>query len=302
MSIRSAGISQILDCAICAERYDDRERRPKLLQCGHTFCKRCLGELSSSIIQQDKRGRDVTLQCPSCRQTTCLNIGSCVSQLSDNFAIISFLSCEEAERPQSDYCKRHRDEKIKFFCAPCQRLLCPSCALQHVSQSLHKVEKAESAAMAYREQIHLAIVDCKEKQKVLDKILQDATKEKQQLEGLSQSFFQLLNTTSDVLLLSRRQMLKQLEDLASQACLATPLTLKNSQSCSQVTAGAGFQVPPGVWCTPDSAEKSPSSFRVFQNRADCRIKYASGRIVRELRNHRNGQELFNIPIDVIESD
>ena len=45
-----------LSCALCFERYNDKERLPICLDCGHTFCKGCL-----------IRGNIVA--CPTCRAT-----------------------------------------------------------------------------------------------------------------------------------------------------------------------------------------------------------------------------------------
>lgn len=51
---------------------------------------------------------------------------------------------------------------------------------------LHKTENVESATLKYRQQIHLAISDCKEKKR-LDEIIQVAELERLRLESLSKS-------------------------------------------------------------------------------------------------------------------
>lgn len=35
-------LEEILTCSICIEIYNDTERKPLFLLCGHTFCAKCL--------------------------------------------------------------------------------------------------------------------------------------------------------------------------------------------------------------------------------------------------------------------
>ncbi|XP_042211531.1 uncharacterized protein LOC121858943 [Homarus americanus] len=45
------------ECSVCLDSYNERERRPRSLPCGHAFCSSCVTDL----IKRDK------LTCPSCR-------------------------------------------------------------------------------------------------------------------------------------------------------------------------------------------------------------------------------------------
>ena len=60
-----------LSCALCFERYNDKERLPIGLDCGHTFCNGCL-----------IRGNIVA--CPTCRTT----MTKPVSQLRPNYGVL----------------------------------------------------------------------------------------------------------------------------------------------------------------------------------------------------------------------
>ncbi|XP_063772733.1 E3 ubiquitin-protein ligase TRIM32-like [Pseudophryne corroboree] len=246
----SKGLHDFSHCTICTEIYNETNRRPKLLSCGHTLCLKCLQELFSRTLDLPVYQQTSNLRCPSCRQTTEIFHVCCVSRLPDNFAIINFLTDEESSK---QYCKKHQDEKIKFFCHQCQRLLCPSCALQHVTQTLHKIENVESAALKYRQQIHLAINDCKEKQNRLDEIIQKAEVEKLKLENLSRSFQNIAIATNDLELLFQKQILQNLQTITAKlsetikhTILPRPKGHKNKQS---------FLIPPGYWSTPLPTEK-----------------------------------------------
>ena len=50
------------ECTVCMEQFDEEDRCPRLLACGHTFCHICLTQLL------DSSAKDDALTCPKCRQ------------------------------------------------------------------------------------------------------------------------------------------------------------------------------------------------------------------------------------------
>ncbi len=54
-------LDEQLNCSICLDTYTD----PKLLQCFHTFCTKCLIPLVAGDGQEN-----LVLTCPTCRQVT----------------------------------------------------------------------------------------------------------------------------------------------------------------------------------------------------------------------------------------
>ncbi|PPR96307.1 hypothetical protein GOBAR_AA24354 [Gossypium barbadense] len=50
-------------CSVCQTRYNEEERVPLLLQCGHGFCKECLSRMFSA-------SSDTSLPCPRCRHVS----------------------------------------------------------------------------------------------------------------------------------------------------------------------------------------------------------------------------------------
>ena len=54
-------LKEELNCSICFDTYTD----PKLLQCFHVYCKKCLVPL----VVRDQQGK-LGLTCPTCRQIT----------------------------------------------------------------------------------------------------------------------------------------------------------------------------------------------------------------------------------------
>ncbi|KAM3932723.1 E3 ubiquitin-protein ligase TRIM32-like [Leptodactylus fuscus] len=246
----SSRLFNLVHCTICTEKYNEADRRPKVLCCGHTFCMKCLQELHNRSLHPAVK-KNPPLRCPSCRQKTKMSNTWCGSRLPDNFAIINFLADEKSFK---QYCKKHENEIMTFFCHQCQRLLCPSCALQHAARKLHKTENVESAALKYRLQIHLAINDCKEKQKRLLEIIQEAKVEKLKLESLSRSLENIAIATNDFEVLFQKQILEDLQNMiASLSQDVKQNVLPGPRSCRDREAVLN---PPGYWCIPNSIEIS----------------------------------------------
>ena len=113
-----------LTCAICLDAFKD----PKLLQCFHVYCKDCLQRL----VVQDRQGQ-LSLRCPTCRQSTLLPPATGVSGLQPAFHInhqseiqdalekvkkpqnIICGKCTKSQRPATSYCRDCGD----FICAVC---------------------------------------------------------------------------------------------------------------------------------------------------------------------------------------
>jgi len=66
-----------LKCPVCKEVYTD----PRILSCGHTFCRPCIGALSERA-------------CPICRKQFIFS-GTGVDDLTKNFCVANLLQKEE---------------------------------------------------------------------------------------------------------------------------------------------------------------------------------------------------------------
>ena len=97
-------MSELTDCPICLERYNKTEKVPKILNCGHTFCKECL------IKQKNKYGK---LECSICRE----NIKNDPEQLITNRTIFDLLytpKIEENNIYERSNSNSITDEKLSF--------------------------------------------------------------------------------------------------------------------------------------------------------------------------------------------
>ncbi|XP_010276682.1 PREDICTED: E3 ubiquitin-protein ligase KEG isoform X2 [Nelumbo nucifera] len=69
-------------CSVCHNKYNEEDRVPLLLQCGHGFCKDCLSRMFSA-------SPDTTLPCPRCRHLSV--VGNSVHALRKNFAVLALI-------------------------------------------------------------------------------------------------------------------------------------------------------------------------------------------------------------------
>ena len=51
-------MENIIECSICLEKYDKKEKLPRILTCGHTFCTSCLLKI------KEKNKPDNKIKCP----------------------------------------------------------------------------------------------------------------------------------------------------------------------------------------------------------------------------------------------
>lgn len=69
-----------INCPICYDTYNDKDKIPRILHCGHTFCQICLMDLRTSNI----------LTCPTCRKFFSPEVKSLIK----NFTILGkFFKC-----------------------------------------------------------------------------------------------------------------------------------------------------------------------------------------------------------------
>ncbi|GBG60914.1 hypothetical protein CBR_g16035 [Chara braunii] len=69
-------------CSVCQMTYNEDDRAPMMLTCGHSFCKECLAHLFAE-------SSDHTLPCPRCRQIS--KVGNSVEALRKNFGMLSLI-------------------------------------------------------------------------------------------------------------------------------------------------------------------------------------------------------------------
>ncbi|XP_059927342.1 E3 ubiquitin-protein ligase RNF182 [Gadus macrocephalus] len=80
-----------MECKICYQRYNLRNRRPKVLACLHRVCARCLGRILDAA-----EGGSLAISCPFCRRETGVSGRRLLlSELPDDAGVVGRLSTRD---------------------------------------------------------------------------------------------------------------------------------------------------------------------------------------------------------------
>ena len=157
-------VEEELNCSICLDTYSD----PKLLQCLHAFCRKCLVPL----LVRDQQGQ-LILTCPICRHDTPVPANG-VTGLQPAFQINHLLEimeehkkaaadppaiAEKAERDSASLtsrnkvkvcCREHAGKEVELFCETCQEPICWKCVLKSANHHSHDYEELDKAFERYK--------------------------------------------------------------------------------------------------------------------------------------------------------
>ena len=112
MAIQTPKWTEFLQCSICSNQFDQHNKKPVSLGCGHTFCESCLSKLPKT-------------QCPSDH----VNVETEISKLPFNFALLHLVGAEipDDELPPIESVQnnavqyrasKHCIEKLALFLRP----------------------------------------------------------------------------------------------------------------------------------------------------------------------------------------
>ena len=131
-------LNEQLTCPICLERYTD----PKLLQCFHVFCEKCIQKCLKPVAHQTPEKQVV--ECPTCRQSTSLPQNG-VSGLQGAFLIHHLFDIQDLFKkvitPAETKCVNCEKQVPTCYCHTCG-FLCGDCKTMHLKWkefSSHKI-------------------------------------------------------------------------------------------------------------------------------------------------------------------
>ena len=157
-------LEEQLNCSICLDIYDD----PKLLQCFHTYCRKCLVK----VVVRDQQG-DLSLTCPICRQATPVPANG-VTGLQSAFQTNEILRIRDdlvkkrdmAVKSKVDVtpltpatekaipnCFEHVDKEREYYCETCEVLICYKCALKGGKHEGHDYDEIKKAYERYKKEV-----------------------------------------------------------------------------------------------------------------------------------------------------
>ena len=160
-------VEEELNCSICLDTYSD----PKLLQCFHAYCRKCLVKL----VVRDQQGQ-LILTCPICRHDTPVPANG-VAGLQPAFQINHLLeimeehkkaaadpqaSAEKAERDSASLtsrnkvkvcCREHAGKEVELFCETCGEPVCWKCIAKGGKHHSHDYEELDKAFERYKVEV-----------------------------------------------------------------------------------------------------------------------------------------------------
>ena len=178
-------LEEQLNCSICLDIYDD----PKLLQCFHTYCRKCLVKL----VVRDQQG-DLSLTCPICRQATPVPANG-VAGLQSAFQTNKFLRIREDLVKERDTavslegskvratpltsstkktipnCFEHVDKERELYCGTCGELICYKCAFRGGKHEGHNYDEIKNAYEKYKGEVRPSLEPMEGKLNTLKKAL-----------------------------------------------------------------------------------------------------------------------------------
>ncbi len=179
-------LDEQLNCSICLDTYTD----PKLLQCSHAYCQKCLIKL----VVRDQQGQ-LALTCPNCRHVTPIPPNG-VRGLQSAFRINEFLEirddlkkvkelipCQEpglegdttsqnASINFSHHCSDHAGRGLEIFCETCNDLVCYKCVAKNGKHHDHDYDPLDEVFEKYKGEITCSLEPVKNQLKIIHKALE----------------------------------------------------------------------------------------------------------------------------------
>ncbi|XP_038062827.1 E3 ubiquitin-protein ligase TRIM56-like [Patiria miniata] len=180
MATALKSIGPHLECDICADKY----KQPKVLDCMHSFCQKCLEKYYTS-----RYAGQQTIPCPVCRRETVLP-ETHIQGLKTNFhlmGIVEEVSLQEKvvssvkKTPEEDEskCQKHKGEVKWFYCETCEELICRVCTVvSHCKPKHHYIESGE-ASRKYKQSLKDMFPDFTKNIKRLEQSLATSSQAKQ---------------------------------------------------------------------------------------------------------------------------
>ncbi len=170
-------IKKLDEQLICLDTYTD----PKLLQCFHNYCTKCLIPLVRDSKEQ------LTLTCPACSQVTpipskgvrglqsAIQINELIEIRDDLKKAKDPIPGEETSQPPSKnathYCSEHAGKEIELHCETCNELICYKCAFKGGKHHDHNSDPLDEAFDKYKGEIMSSLEPMEKQLKTINTVL-----------------------------------------------------------------------------------------------------------------------------------
>ncbi|KAK7087118.1 tripartite motif-containing protein 55-like [Littorina saxatilis] len=129
---------EALTCCLCLEIYTS----PKLLPCSHSFCLKCLQDLTTHL-------KSESVPCPQCRKRVKVPPGG-VASFQNNF----YLNPQDLDKARDGtLCLTHSNQELDLYCEDCKIAVCLKCVLtKHKQHDTMDLSEAASEAKSQLKQ------------------------------------------------------------------------------------------------------------------------------------------------------
>lgn len=139
-------------CNICFEHFNDQNRCPFNLNCGHTFCKECIIKIISKL----EKNTNCTLDCPNCKKTTDIFSKETLfeTQLSKNYLVLDLIQknkpiSECTHSNPSFICLSDSCITSSYCCIDCLPKFHKNCVISNSEKAKNQKHALEKAAKNY---------------------------------------------------------------------------------------------------------------------------------------------------------
>lgn len=232
-------LNEDLTCPVCHEEFED----PKLLPCGHVYCRECVLQLVTRARQRS----NTTFPCPECRKDTPLPRNDpdelptafFVNRMKDHCSrlegrVVQYTAPVRSAQAHVPTCPEH-DDPLKLFCFNCNRLICRDCTvLKHAG---HHFEFVKTAAPCCSELLGKALSELQVNKTNLveacKRIEETETEICEQIERTADSIHRSFAELHEVLRLREQELLRKATTLKEQK--VTSLTAQKASLEASIT-------------------------------------------------------------------
>ncbi|KAK6174226.1 hypothetical protein SNE40_017545 [Patella caerulea] len=123
---------QRITCSICLSNF----RKPKIIDCHHTYCEACLDDYIDKFATNDK------FDCALCRRTIDVPPNG-----AKDFPVNFYVGDQETTNNKDEFCVDHDNEILDDYCSGCQLVVCRQCKQTH--HQTHAVQSLQNVRQTF---------------------------------------------------------------------------------------------------------------------------------------------------------
>ncbi|KAK6174224.1 hypothetical protein SNE40_017543 [Patella caerulea] len=125
-------LDQRITCSICLSNF----RKPKIIDCYHTYCEACLDDYIDKFAVGDK------FDCALCRRTITVPPNG-----AKGFPVNFYVDDQETANNKDEFCVYHGQEILDFYCSDCQLVVCRQCT--QTDHQTHDVQNLQNVRQIF---------------------------------------------------------------------------------------------------------------------------------------------------------